>query len=309
METLSAMWDDDWDRMERGDSRCVLSDEVHASPKVNGWQEFHIKTPSKDQFVMFKEGSKEVLLSAKYQDKKFYISQYSLTEVESGRYSAVISPNIKNTGFVLNSCSCELCDSLGKYSCGSGGDTMRQELMKIEHRNGMIKDVDVETRVVTLEIPGFVSTPDRFSDRVVWCPRTTAEGKDENKVLLKNKSLRSMNEDEEERKEGEEDEDPGQNFKIPKKNFNIKHQNSSSKIGLDTLLPYWDDAAESLVVKFHNRRVTMASSKNCLIVDANKSPVLQFGKVASDRFNLDIKFPLTPLQGFAFAICQFKFQG
>jgi tubby-related protein 1 len=55
-------------------------------------------------------------------------------------------------------------------------------------------------------------------------------------------------------------------------------------------------------------RVTKPSVKNFQLVplDQPDNVVCQFGKVGDDRFNLDFKAPICPLQAFSFALCQFN---
>eukprot|EP01084_Bolivina_argentea_P139660 245677_1 len=69
--------------------------------------------------------------------------------------------------------------------------------------------------------------------------------------------------------------------------------------------PKWNENISAYVLNF-NGRVTMASVKNFQLVFANKDDViLQFGRVAKDRFTMDVRSPLTLLQ--AFAICLTSF--
>mmetsp|Transcript_38195 Transcript_38195/g.75174 ORF Transcript_38195/g.75174 Transcript_38195/m.75174 type:complete len:401 (+) Transcript_38195:34-1236(+) len=58
-----------------------------------------------------------------------------------------------------------------------------------------------------------------------------------------------------------------------------------------------------------NKRVKMASTKNFQLepeISTSKKPpvVLQFGKVDDKRFNLDVNYPLSPLQAFGLIIAQ-----
>ncbi|CAK9001737.1 Tubby protein-like, partial [Durusdinium trenchii] len=114
---------------------------------------------------------------------------------------------------------------------------------------------------------------------------------------------------------------------------------------LSTRTPRYDRNTGSLRMKFLNNRVRMASSKNlifCLdknsdLIDQNLSlsgdnnnnnnnnnnnqngrarkavdedrVVLQFGKYNEERFNLDFRFPLAPVQAFGLALTLFKWQG
>ena len=103
---------------------------------------------------------------------------------------------------------------------------------------------------------------------------------------------------------------------------------------LGTKMPRWDDDAESLVLGFERNRVHASSSKNLIItarsrvlgldfLDKNgrraksvkgkgkkykkgsEHSVLQFGKSTSGRFNIDFRYPMSPIQAFALAISSF----
>jgi len=70
--------------------------------------------------------------------------------------------------------------------------------------------------------------------------------------------------------------------------------------------PKWNDQFEAYVLNF-NGRVTMASVKNFQIIteDDPENILLQFGRIAADKFTMDLRWPLSPLQ--AFAICLSSF--
>ena len=103
-------------------------------------------------------------------------------------------------------------------------------------------------------------------------------------------------------------------------------------VRLGTKMPRWDDDAESLVLGFERNRVHASSSKNLIITvqssvlgldfldkrgrrrKAGKSKrnkkgsehaVLQFGKTTSGRFNIDFRYPMSPIQAFALAVSSF----
>lgn len=67
-------------------------------------------------------------------------------------------------------------------------------------------------------------------------------------------------------------------------------------------LPKYDEERNCYTMDFGGR-VTMASVKNFQIVldNDNNNVVLQFGRAGKDLFNMDVRWPMTPLQ--AFAIC------
>ncbi|GBG32192.1 Tubby protein-like [Hondaea fermentalgiana] len=105
--------------------------------------------------------------------------------------------------------------------------------------------------------------------------------------------------------------------------------NDKGECIINTRVPRYDRNTGSLRMKFLNNRVRIASSKNlifCLDRESDKlSPqpsassapekfatedrvVLQFGKYNDERFNLDFRFPLAPVQAFGIALSLFNWQ-
>ena len=88
-------------------------------------------------------------------------------------------------------------------------------------------------------------------------------------------------------------------------------RNEPPPIKLACKVPQWNQKVESLVMDFVGSRVKLASSKNFLMYISSKggagksNPVLQVGKYRSKRYNLDIKEPLSTVQGFAIALSAF----
>ncbi|TFJ81699.1 hypothetical protein NSK_006948 [Nannochloropsis salina CCMP1776] len=73
---------------------------------------------------------------------------------------------------------------------------------------------------------------------------------------------------------------------------------------LHNKLPEWNEALQSLVLRFNKGRVLAPSAKNfliCLDGQDNGEGVLQFGKTRKRRYALDFRHPVSPLQ--AFGIC------
>ena len=87
--------------------------------------------------------------------------------------------------------------------------------------------------------------------------------------------------------------------------------NELPPIKLSCKVPQWNQKVGSLVMDFIGSRVKVASSKNFLMYISSKggsgksNPVLQVGKYRSKRYNLDIKEPLSTVQGFAIALSAF----
>ncbi|KAM6223619.1 tubby-related protein 2 [Rhynchocyon petersi] len=89
----------------------------------------------------------------------------------------------------------------------------------------------------------------------------------------------------------------------------LEHGASQGLILLQNKAPLWSDESGAYVLNFHGR-VTQASVKNFQIVDPddNEYLILQFGRVASDMFTMDFRFPLCPLQAFAICLSSFDWK-
>ena len=85
----------------------------------------------------------------------------------------------------------------------------------------------------------------------------------------------------------------------------LKALNVDQLIPLLNKPPKWNASKHAYMLDFHGR-VTRASVKNFQLCDALKDPnhdnvVLQHGRVASNKFTMDLRHPFSPLQ--AFAVC------
>ena len=85
--------------------------------------------------------------------------------------------------------------------------------------------------------------------------------------------------------------------------------NASSQDNLMSFVnknPGWNEEIKAYALNF-NGRVTMASVKNFQLVDESdpEKIYLQFGRTGKDEFILDLQWPLSPLQAFAFALSSF----
>ncbi|KAL7510429.1 hypothetical protein ACHAXN_010623 [Cyclotella atomus] len=70
--------------------------------------------------------------------------------------------------------------------------------------------------------------------------------------------------------------------------------------------PSWNEEIKAYALNF-NGRVTMESVKNFQLIDESdpEKIYLQFGRTGKDEFILDLQWPLSPLQAFAFALSSF----
>lgn len=73
--------------------------------------------------------------------------------------------------------------------------------------------------------------------------------------------------------------------------------------------PSWNEKLKAYVLNF-NGRVTQASVKNFQLVEEgdNDTVMLQFGKVSTNRFTLDFRYPLSPMQAFSIALSAYDFK-
>jgi len=73
--------------------------------------------------------------------------------------------------------------------------------------------------------------------------------------------------------------------------------------------PKWNEQVGAYVLNF-NGRVTMASVKNFQLIQENDEDkvILQFGRVAKDKFTMDFMHPLTPIQAFAVCLSSFDYK-
>jgi len=73
--------------------------------------------------------------------------------------------------------------------------------------------------------------------------------------------------------------------------------------------PRWNDLVGAYVLNFYGR-VTMASVKNFQLVhpDDHDTVVLQFGRVGPNQFNMDYRYPLSPMQAFSVCLSSFDYK-
>ena len=80
----------------------------------------------------------------------------------------------------------------------------------------------------------------------------------------------------------------------------------------ETKKPQWSDSIGGWTLDF-NGRITMSSKKNFILIPSQKDEIMfgadtigvRFGKVAKHKFNLDYRFPFSPLSALAVSISMF----
>jgi len=87
--------------------------------------------------------------------------------------------------------------------------------------------------------------------------------------------------------------------------------NNADYIKLVTRTPQWDVERKLFVLNFRGRSA-VKSPKNFIMIDADlpadQPDVLLMAKWNDDSFNLDVSYPLNPLQAFEVAVTAFAFK-
>jgi len=193
---------------------------------------------------------------------------------------------------------CHYCDEeLKVFTCGRGLE-QREVLAKIVHSVRRVNCADVDVRCVLVSIPRLSVS----GKRKVWCPRTF---KKENKHLPADADV-----------------------------CDAARLTPSMCLKCVNKLPEWSSRLDSLVLKFQANRILIPSSKNIIMFEestymtatvnarsgikdkkytedliAADNCLMQFGKRTADKFTLDYRYPLSPLQAFGIAISMIIFNG
>eukprot|EP00658_Telonema_sp_P-2_P046943 TRINITY_DN3534_c0_g1_i1.p1 TRINITY_DN3534_c0_g1~~TRINITY_DN3534_c0_g1_i1.p1 ORF type:complete len:250 (-),score=43.84 TRINITY_DN3534_c0_g1_i1:349-1098(-) len=237
----------------------------------------------KTEYRLFQEDAESgqahfVLSAARTTEGSFLISHYedfpSIPPQDRNpkQYCAMLIP-VKLGEYRLYSCSCEGCDRvLGKYTCGNcrldAPAECRQLLGIISHEKKKIDKTASEAHWMRVTVPGVQQkeSPDTtFNSRHVWCVR--------------NETIDQQ----------------GQVRKIP----------NAEKLVLESALPVWNKARGSLSMKFAEGRVKKASAKNFSLLACHQDgarAVLQFGKYKKRTFAMDIREPMSLIQGFGISL-------
>lgn len=87
-----------------------------------------------------------------------------------------------------------------------------------------------------------------------------------------------------------------------------KAGNKDGLMSMSNKAPKWNEKVNAYVLNF-NGRVTLASVKNFQLgSEEDDKVVLQFGRVAKDKFNVDFSWPLSPLQAFSICLSSFDYK-
>lgn len=300
--------------LEGGLVRDTTAHTVTSPVKVkSNWKQFYIFKDHADKniFKMYDQKSDAFLLSARRDKSTFWISQYECVPKleERSSFNGVVKPvenySTKIRKFQIFSFQCEHCDdTLQRYTCTHSDDEIdltatdsattcsyqRQHFADVTHTDQFIVGSGVQARYMSCDIPHV----NEDLTRVVWCPRTSkdtleeeARRKLEIDTMLKNVDISGGS------SSGGDDD-------------GVDSLGKGITYSLDTKLPQWNDAAESLVMKFVGRRITVASSKNMLLKSKEDGKnIMQFGKARTGKYHLDFKHPLSAIQAFGIALTTF----
>ena len=80
-------------------------------------------------------------------------------------------------------------------------------------------------------------------------------------------------------------------------------RDESATVKLISRSPVWNEEAQCYILPFHGR-AKLPSSKNCQLVDSSNDGVVvfQMGKYSDNMFTVDVRWPLSLLDGFAIAL-------
>ena len=95
----------------------------------------------------------------------------------------------------------------------------------------------------------------------------------------------------------------------------VEQTEQAQLLMLDTKKPEWSDKLQAWTLNFSGR-VKAASKRNFMLVIqqdnaelvsefGSKVPVLRFGKISKDRYALDFRYPLSPVQALGIALTTF----
>jgi len=250
---------------------------------VQKWQRHFVRRSNKVEYSLYNEASNRFLLSAVRVGDDIFISQHedfakrTLAEGQPPRalICAVLRKEVKGKHdlnvFRVYSYSCAGCDTvLQKYTCGFERapplQCERQMLVSVRHAKKKIPNTASEAHHIQVKLPALQSTA---AHRCVWCPRTQ----------------------------------PADN------GGHVPPLADDEVIEAESQLPVWNVARRSLSLRFAEGRVKKASAKNFLMSimkegdgQEQRHGILQFGKCKKQTYVLDIRHPMSLVQGFAIAL-------
>ena len=326
-----------------GVSYTVMTDECYLpAHKSRGWIRCFIYT-SGTSYRLYLENRKRFLLSAvQVDDDNFLISaheDFPLAKRGESGYGASVSRQ-KDKSFLVTLNTCHYCDNkLGKMTCGKGVYN-REVVAKVKHKVRRFKVTNADMRCIMVSFPYLGSVPRRINERNIWCPRSirnavpflpvdadTITGVEvhPNRVACINKLpewnaeieslvlrfqgnrvLSSSSKNfllyEERKLKTAAEEAAAMRSKCRGGSTDDSDTASNSGTGAsvasatDDMRSVYSGASYGNDSRPDDLATTSISADNA---------ILQFGKVSDNRFIMDFKYPLSPLQSFGICLCSF----
>jgi len=256
-------------------------------------------------------------------------------------YSASVC-RLKDKTFIVSLNYCHLCDQkLGRMDCGRGPNN-REVIAKVTHSIRRFKVTNADMRCIFASFPYLGSVPRHISERNIWCPRAIRKvapalpmdadimkgvevhpnkvtcvnklpewNPDLGSLVLKFQGNRVLS-------------SSSKNFLLyeerklknpPPASTNLRRGRSHTGSNASLSESRGEDESTAMdsevSVDFsHLSQATDDSSSRIFDQDTSigisaDHALLQFGKATENRFILDFKYPLSPLQAFGIAICSF----
>ncbi len=333
------------DEAERGVSYTVMTDECYLpAHKSRGWIRCFIYT-SGTSYRLYLENRKRFLLSAVQVDEdNFLIStheDFPLAKRGESGYGASVSRQ-KDKSFLVTLNTCHYCDNkLGKMTCGRGVYN-REVVAKVRHKVRRFKVTNADMRCIIVSFPYLGSVPRKIHERNIWCPRSirnavpflpidadTIKGVEvhPNRVACINKLpdwnpeveslvlrfqgnrvLSSSSKNfllyEERKLRAAADEASTTKGRLASEGIDDRDSDIASNSGTGTSVGSATDDMRSVYSGASYDNDGQPSDLATTAISADHA-ILQFGKVSDNRFIMDFKYPLSPLQSFGICLCSF----
>lgn len=210
---------------------------------------------------------------------------------KTGNYCAVLT-QVEPHKFELYTKECELCDDyLQLYSCSSYPTLYRQKLCEIEQYDYHIPQASIEARQMKITLPKIEN-----NQRFCWCPRTKTIYEISTTISPKTPIRKPINSS-----YSSLESTPKEPLRKAVSPSTVKTTNS---VIAKTVMPKWNSDINSLVLRFSDDRVRVASAKN-FVMSVKDEVCLQYGKFCPKKFTMDYKYPFCLLQVAAISLSNY----
>lgn len=273
---------------------------------IGTWRYCFVRKSHEGQLIfrIYDEETHQYLLGATVINKSLYFTQYYNMPKDmdkTGNYCAVLT-QVEPHKFELYTKECELCDDyLQLYSCCSYPTLYRQKLCEIEQYDYHIPQASIDARQMKVTLPKIEN-----NQRFCWCPRTKSVQEISTTIspktpvrkpissyssssLLSSLSLSSSE------------------MSTPeplRKAISPTTVKTTNSIVAKTVMPKWNNDINSLVLRFSDDRVRVASAKN-FVMSIKDDICLQYGKFCPQKFTMDYKYPFCLLQVAAISLSNY----